>query len=190
MRLSTGQVAGSMRTLPERFADRVPEAELQEVIHWRDAGEWDLTVAYLIAVLHRHQATISVREAQSLRDYLETFQPVLSQGDAGLELLETSNRQLDGLREIPSLTDEEMKERLRTFAERFRGRLPDEVIEDLIIHPEEETEPLIWSEAADILVAELLKEHVTITEQERNELWMLLDALNMSRKELIQLPVS
>jgi hypothetical protein len=190
MRLSTGQVEGGMRRLPERFADRIPEAELREVIYWRDAGEWDQTLADLIAALHRHRATISDREARSLRDYLETFGPVLSQGSAGLEVLETATRSLDELRVIPSLTDEQMRERLRTFAERFRGRLPDETVEDLIIHPEEESEPLIWSEAADILVGELRTERVRITEQERNELWMLLDALNLSRKEWVQLPVA
>ena len=152
MRLTEGQVSYSMMTLPERFADRVPEAELREVIFWRNAGEWDQTVADLIAALHRHRTTISTREVQSLRDYLETFRPALSQGTAGLELLQTVTRWLDELRVIPSLTDEQMQERLRTLAERFRGRIPDEAVEDLVIRPEDEAEPEVWSDTADILV--------------------------------------
>lgn len=179
-----------MRNLPERFLDRLSQEDLKETVRFRDAGEWDLTVLNLIAALHQKQATISAREAQSLRDYLETFGPVLSQSGAGAEMLSKATRWLDDLRVIPSLTDEQMRERLRTFPERFRGRLPDETIGDLVILPEEEAEPLAWPELAEILVSELREERVTITEPERTELWMLLDALNMSRKEWIQLPVT
>lgn len=190
MRLTEGQVSYSMMTLPERFLDRLAAEDLRHTVGYRDAGAWDMTVLNLIAALHHNRTTITTREAQSLRDYLETFEPSMSQSEAEMELLRKAARWLEELRVIPSLTDKQTRERMRTFVERFRGRLPDETIEDLVIHPEDEAEPGIWSETADILVKELRREQATITEQERNELWMLLDALNMSRKELIQLPVS
>ncbi|HEX6076686.1 MAG TPA: hypothetical protein VFZ32_15660, partial [Micromonosporaceae bacterium] len=123
------------------------------------------------------------------RDYLETFEPSMSQSDVGTEMLRKATRWLDELRVIPSLTDEQMMERLRTFGEKLRGRLPDEKIEWLVVRPGDE-DPGVWFETMDDLMKELHKHRVTITEQERTELWMLLDALNMSRKELIELPVA
>jgi len=189
MRLTEGQVSYSMMTLPERFLDRLSQEDLKETVRFRDAGEWDLTALNLIAALHQKPATISAREAQSLRDYLETFSPGLSQSGAGAEMLSKATRWLDDLRVIPSLTDEQMKERLRTFPERFRGRLPDETIEWVAVRPEDE-EPGVWFETMYDLMKELSKHRVTITEPERTELWMLLDALNMPRKEWIQLPVA
>jgi hypothetical protein len=178
-----------MGMLPERFLDRLSPADLRHAMGYRDAGEWALTVVNLIATLHQNRVTISVREAQSLRDYLETFETSLGRSESGRNLLRQAAQWLDDLRVIPSLTDEQMKERMRTFGERFQGRIPDETVGDLVIRPEEE-EPGVWFETMSDLMKELLKHQVTITEQERNELWMLLDALNMSRKELIQLPVS
>jgi hypothetical protein len=189
MRLTEGQVSYSMGMLPERFLDRLTEQELQHILRDRNAGEWGLTVLNLIATLHQNRVTISAREAQSLRDYLETFETSLGRSDSGMDLLRQATRWLDDLRVIPSLTDEQMRERMRTFGERFRGRIPDEKIEWVVVRPEDE-EPGVWFETMYDLMEELLKHRVTITEQERNELWMLLDALNMSRKELIQLPVS
>ena len=186
MRLSQGQVSYSMMTLPERFMDRIPARDLEDIIRWRDAGEWDLTLAYLIFALHRSRASISEREVRSLCDFLETFQP--------LDILEAAARLLDEFGVIPSLTDKQMIDRMQAMPPRFAARLPPESIEILTEPPEEDDvvpgqvwPDRWWSDMLEILITDLLQYRVLISEQEQSELWMLLDALNMSRRGLLQL---
>lgn len=187
MRLSQGQVQFSMMTLPERFADRIPARDLEGVIRQRDAGEWGTTLPYLIFALHRNRASISEREVRSLCDFLETFPP--------LDILEAAARYLDELPVLPSLTDTQMIDSLRAMPLRFADRLPAKSIEVLTDRPDEDDDvgPVSllteYAETLEILIDYLHEHRVAISDEERSDLWMLLDTLNMSRQGLLQLRV-
>ncbi|MQA24933.1 MAG: hypothetical protein GEU94_05555 [Micromonosporaceae bacterium] len=189
MRLTEQQVAMRMATFPEQFADRLPAADLQEVISFRNVGEWAVSVSALIAALHRTRTTISSREARSLRDLMETFQPALSQTDIGAGNLRVTSRLLTELTVTPSLTEPELIDRLRAIPERFRGRLSPEEIELLTVRPDEE-EAGVWFEVAYELMDTLGRRRTPISTQERTDLSMILDALDLPRQKLRDLPVA
>lgn len=178
-----------MGTLPEQFADRLPEKDLQRVISYRNAGEWGEAVANLIAALHQSRATISTREAQALRDFLETFQPGWTSSDTGARILEKTTHWLEDLPVIQSLTGPELVQWLREIPERFRNRLSPAEIEQLTVRPDEE-EAEVWFEVAYDLMKALHRSQAPISSQERMELWLILDALDLPRHQLKDLPVA
>lgn len=189
MGLTDEQVGTRMAVLPERFADRLPEKELALTTSNRNAGEWAETLANLIATLHRNRTTISAREARSLREFLETFRPILARSDIGTRKVEYMTRALDELTVTPSLSEQQMIDRLRTIPARFAGRIPPPEIDMLTVRPDEE-EPGVWFETAYDLMTTLRRHRVPISGKERAELSMILDALDMPRVELRQLPAT
>jgi hypothetical protein len=189
MRLTEQQVGLKMAVLPERFADRLSEKDLYLPTSNRNAGEWEEALINLVVALHRNQTTITAREDRSLREFLETFRPIMAGTEFGTQRLESMTRWLDELKVVPSLTEPQMIDRLRTIPQRFADRIPPAEIESLTVRPDEE-EPGVWFEVAYDLIRTLQRHRTPISSQERTELSMILDALDLPRQELSRLPAT
>lgn len=172
MALTRQQVASRVLTMPERYVDRIPEMLEWPIPNYRNAGEWGLLVETLLARLRPGQIPISSRELQELRDLSEAM---------GLST--------EGLSELPvrtSLSKEECESQLRSLPEQFAARIPQEDLRDLKQYRDSQE----FRDLAEILLDSLTTSKVSITSQERDQLWLILDALDLPRLELAQLTVT
>ncbi|MGH3646149.1 MAG: hypothetical protein ACRDTM_03080 [Micromonosporaceae bacterium] len=172
MVLSESEMHWRIGNMPERYADRLPERSLKQIVSFRNAGEWKFVVDWLMASLVRHSVTISTRERDELAEILP--------------MLRLPTDELEQLTVIPSLTDQEFEERAQTLVERFRDRVLDP--EDLELM-EDAQQRQRWRELIMDTVESLYEAKATITPEERDDLWLMLDAVRRPRLELSQLRV-
>lgn len=186
MVLSQEQMALQMSTLPEMYQDRLTPAELAAVTRYRDVGEWLLTVQTLVAALLKARAAVSTRELTVLRQHLATFRTTTDRSDWMRGQLDRLESQLNELPIAQSLTSTELAEQMSRLPERYAKRLPAPMIEWLTgLRDEKE-----WEDLATSMVDLLRKYRVPISSQERTDLWLILDALDLPRTELAQLTVT
>lgn len=57
--------------LPERYANRLPEHDRQDVEEFRDAGEWGELVDLLVASLRDTHAPVTTAERDELRQLMQ-----------------------------------------------------------------------------------------------------------------------
>lgn len=172
MALSRSVMEWQISTMPERFADRLPEQALESITSFRNAGEPKFLVDWLMASLVKRQITISTRERDELREILP--------------MLRLSVAELDQVPVTPSLPREQFEEQASRLVERFRDRVLEDDREILTYVRDHQ----MWRELVMYTVESLHEAHSPVTSQERDDLWLLLDALDLSRQELAQLPVT
>lgn len=183
MTLSEEQVAARMARLPERFADRLAPEDLRAVTRNRDAGEWLLTVQALIGSLSRADSPVSTRERAELRTLLETFaQP--ARASRLSPLLERATAQLTALTEVSSLTEPQIAETAKTLRPTFGERIPETDRWELTDAQDEQD----WLDLTQATVALLNKHRIPVTAAERRTLWLLLDAMDLPKQGLAELP--
>lgn len=182
--LNEEQVATRMANLVERFADRLTPAQRESVARYRNVGEWLLTVQMLLGALSRDNRAISAREREELREYLATFAAVTlpEQLKAALQRMTDS---LATLTVVPSLSEQEMIQRVRTLPKVFGERIPDEDRWELT----DAENARDWVDLTEATVALLRRHRVPVTPEERQMLWLLLDAMDLSRATLAKLTV-
>jgi hypothetical protein len=178
-----------MRLIPERFADRLPAKELRMSTEDRNAGEWGSAISILAAGLHRMNSPISSREKAELQELIETFRPATDPSGTRTRYWDRTTQWLDSLTVVQSLTEKEMIRQLKAIPKRFADRLTPADVDRLTVRPEEE-EPGVWEEIGDDLMQVLRQRQVRISEAERKDLWMILDALDLPRTELMRLPAA
>jgi|SRR6266540_7217328 len=189
MPLSEEQVAWRMGRIPERFVDRLTEKHVQEIAEYRNVGEWGAAIYTLAAALPQTKSPISSREKAAIQEFIETFRSTTDPSGEWSRDLEQMTQWLDSLTVVQSLTEPEMISRLRAIPERFADRLTPADLDRLTVRPEEE-EPGVWEETGEDLMQVLRQRQVRITPEERRDLWMILDALDLPRTELMKLPVT
>ncbi len=64
--LSREELIEHARTLPERYASRIPESDHWELTTPRDAGDWDDLAENLVRLLHDRRVSISDQEQSEL----------------------------------------------------------------------------------------------------------------------------
>jgi hypothetical protein len=70
MRMDEAQLATLTAGLPEMFANRLPEAELEGLRSMAAGGEWDELLDLLVAVLQQTRTVVSPGERDRLREAL------------------------------------------------------------------------------------------------------------------------
>ncbi|MGO8956352.1 MAG: hypothetical protein ACLQFR_03105 [Streptosporangiaceae bacterium] len=69
-RMNEAELATRTARLPEIFADRIPDAEIDGLRSMAQGGEWDELIDLLLAILLETRAAVSVSERDQLRDLL------------------------------------------------------------------------------------------------------------------------
>ena len=70
MSLTEAELATLTAGLPERFADRLPEADLDGLRSMARGGEWDELLDLLVAALRATRARLTSEERDELHDAL------------------------------------------------------------------------------------------------------------------------
>jgi hypothetical protein len=68
--MSERELADRMVLLPDMFADRLPEADLDDLRSMASGGEWGLLLDELVATLRVERAPVSILELDELRSLL------------------------------------------------------------------------------------------------------------------------
>lgn len=181
--LSEEQVAARMARLPERFADRLDPADLKAVRRNRDAGEWFLTVQALIGSLNRLASPVSTRERAELETLLETFADAARATGLGT-LLDRVTGELSALTEVPSLPEAQIEPTARTLRPTFEQRIPETDRWEMADAEDERD----WLDLTQATVALLRRHRIPVTADERRTLWQLLDAMDLPKQGLAEIP--
>jgi hypothetical protein len=71
--VNESEVIERAQALPERYADRVPPADLDGLRSMAGAGEWQELIDLLVASLDTSQAKVTLSERDELRSLLEAM---------------------------------------------------------------------------------------------------------------------
>ncbi|GAA3841954.1 hypothetical protein GCM10022380_70150 [Amycolatopsis tucumanensis] len=181
--LSEDEVAALMAKLPERLADRIPPDRLRTVRQDRDAGEWLETAQVLIGTLARTDRPVSTRERAQLRELLRTFAKP-GQPEWLATTLDGLRRALTGLPEVTSLSEPQIAEKAKTLRATFGERIPETDRWEL----EDAEDEQDWEDLTQATVRLLSRHRIPVTAAERRTLWLLLDAMDLSREGLLAIP--
>ena len=79
--MNESELAARTAELPDIFADRVPEGELDSLRSMAEGGEWDELLDLLLSILRQKRATVSIGERDNLREVLAGWGVPTSQLD-------------------------------------------------------------------------------------------------------------
>lgn len=68
--MNEAELAGRTARLPELFADRLPESDLEPLRSMAGGGEWDVMLDLLIVALRETGAPVTVTERDQLQEVL------------------------------------------------------------------------------------------------------------------------
>ncbi|WP_280438085.1 hypothetical protein [Nocardia carnea] len=187
MALSPELVSEVLLTLPERFYDRIPDADLRCPVALRNLGGSRGVVSVLLFLLDEHHVTVTSLEHSDLSDLAETFWPAGEHRIAGQGTAAGAGI-LSRLPITPSLSEDELAVLLENIPARFRGRLPERRLK-LLTPISEDFDAKCYLSMVDDLVATLHRYRTPITDHERADIALMLDAVREPRLRLTQLPV-
>ncbi|MEO3797837.1 MafI family immunity protein [Nonomuraea sp. B10E15] len=183
MVLSEDEVCLRMSALPARFGDRLTREDLEDLDRFLDVGEWLIALQTLVGLLRQRQAPITSRELAEFGRFRETFAQAPDPRGYLARQLRVLRDRADSLPLIPSLTEQEMVERVSALPETYADRLPERTL-DWLTGLRDEKE---WEHLAESMVSMLRAYQVPVTARERDRLAMVLDALNLPREDLSRL---
>lgn len=181
MALSADDVAARVSSFPERYGDRLPDKTLWFLTSYANGGEWLMALESLLGALHRSPFLVSTREREELTQILDRFRQALPAGR-----LQELTTWLGEAKLVQSLDDETAIELARTIPERYEDRLPERTREWM----RETRDSQEWADLAETLVDLLHRDRTPISSEEQAELWLILDALDLPRQKLRELPVA
>lgn len=172
MSLNEREIGNRVKTLPERFADRIPEVMDKSVLIYRNVGEWRLAAGRLKYLLVKKQTTITTRELHQLQEVMSAM---------GMP-----TESLSSLPTRESLTSQQLDGQMTKLPDQFATRVSSEHLEEM----RESLDEAEYEDLVSMLIYSLKVSKAAITSQELDQLWLILDALDLPRLELAHLTVS